>query len=93
MQPCINFIQGFLAAAQAIDPPVINQQSKNDLKFYGAMSRLYRNRYQTPATRFFPFCIHGIVSKQLSPQTDTAKMLRDTIFNALKVEYPCGKIN
>ena len=99
-KPCSYFIQGFLAAAQAIDPPIIDQQTKKSSEFRGFMSRPYRNRGQIPPTRFFPFCVADdesiarvvkIVSKQLSPQTDTVKMLRDTIFKALKNEYPCDK--
>lgn len=101
-KPCIYFIQGFLAAAQAIDPPIITQQTKKDRKFYGFMSRPSRNWEQTPPTRFFPFCVPDdeskahvikIISKQLPPQFDTVKMLRNTIFKALKAEYPCGKPN
>ena len=101
-KPCIYFIQGFLAAAQAIDPPIINQQAKKPRRSYGLMSRTPPSWAQTPSTRFFPFCVAGdeskarvikIVSKQLSPQTETVKILRDTIFKALKAEYPCSKPN
>lgn len=101
-KPCIFFIQGFLAAAQAIDPPIIDQQTKNPPGYRGFMSRPYRNREQIRPTRFFPFCVADdesiarvikIVSKQLTPQIEAAKMLRDTIFKTLKAEYPCGKSN
>ena len=100
--PCIYFIKGFFAAAQTIDPPIINQKTKKNAKYFGMMSRPYRNREQVPPTRFFPFCVPDDESKdpviknilkQLPPKIDTAKMLRDTIFKALKTEYPCNKPN
>ena len=96
---CIYFIRGFLAAAQTIDPPVNNKQSKKNRKFYGVMSRPYRNWEQVPVTRFFPFCVPDdesnarvitAVSKQLPPQFGTTKRLKDMIFKALKAEYPCN---
>lgn len=40
---CIYFIEGFLVAAQTIDPPVINNQSEKKRKFYGFMSSPCRN--------------------------------------------------
>jgi len=101
-KPCRYFIQGFLAAAQSIDPPIIDQQTKKPPSFRGFMSRPYRNQGQIRSTRFFPFCVADdesiarvikIVSKQLSPETDTVIMLRYTIFNALKSEYPCDTSN
>lgn len=98
---CIYFIQGFLAATQAIDPSIIKRQSKKRAEFYGFMSRPHRNWDQIPPIRFLPFClpedesedrIIKTISKQLSPQIDTAKMLRDRIFRTLKAEYPCGQL-
>ena len=84
VKPCIYFIQGFLAAAQAIDPPIINQKTKNNRKSYGLTSRSYSNwekilptREKIPPTRFFHYCVPDdepkaqvalIVSKQLSAQ-------------------------
>lgn len=99
---CVYFIQGFLAAAQAIDPPITNKKAKESRKFYSLMSRSNRAMYQIPPTRFIPFCIPNdesgvrviqIVSKQLSSQIDTIQLLRGMIFNVLKAEYPCGKPN
>lgn len=97
VKPCIYFIQGFLAAAQAIDPPIINQKTKNNRKSYGLTSRYYWEKI--PPTRFFHYCVPDdeptaqvalIVSKQLSAQKiDSTKALRDIIFQALKAEYPC----
>lgn len=99
VNPCIYFIQGFLAAAQAIDPPIINQKTKNNRKSYGLISRSYSNWEKIPPTRFFHYCVPDdeptaqvalIVSKQLSAQKiDSTKALRDKIFQALKAEYPC----
>lgn len=99
---CIYFIQGFLAAAQAIDPSTLKKQSKKKSGVsYGFMSRPPRNWDQIPPTRLLPFCVPEdeseariikAVSKQLSPQIDTAKMLRDRIFKTLKAEYPCGQL-
>lgn len=98
---CIYFIQGFLAATQAIDPSIIKRQSKKSAEFYGFMSRPHRNWDQIPPIRFLPFClpedesearIIEIISRQLSTQIDTAKMLRDRIFKTLKAEYPCGQL-
>ena len=99
---CIYFIRGFLAAAQTIDPPVNNKQSKKNRKSYGFMGRPYRNWEQVPVTRFFPFCVPDdesnarvitAVSKQLPPQFGNTKRLKDVIFKALKAEYPCSKAN
>jgi len=99
---CIYFIQGFLAAVQAIAPPIINQQTKIPSRSYGFMCRPPPSWAQTPPTRLFPFSVADdeskarvikIVSTQLSPKIKTAKLLRDTIFKALKAEYPCSKPN
>lgn len=97
----VYYIRGFIAASKAIAPPVNNQQTKNKRKSYGLMSRSYFNKEKIPSARFFPFCLPEnesgarvieIVSKQLSPdKTDTAIMLRDMIFKALRNECPCGK--
>ena len=98
---CIYFIQGFLAAAQTIDPPALNKQSKKSSVAYGLMSRSPPNWYQMPPTRLLPFCIpedeseaHIIeaISKQLPAQIDTAEMLSDIIPKAFIAEYPCGQI-
>jgi len=78
-KPCIYFIQGFLAAVQAIDQPIIDQQTMKTTRFHGFMSRSYRNREQAPPTRSFPFCVADdesktrvikIVSKQLPQNRD-----------------------
>ena len=99
---CIYFILGFLAAAQTIDPPVIKNKGQKERKFYGFMSRPYRNWDLVQPTRFFPFCVPEnelnarvieVVSKRMSPQFDTAKALKKVILNALNTEYPCGKAN
>ena len=97
---CIYFIRGFLAAAQTIDPPVNNKQSKKNHKFYGFMGRPNHNLEQVPVTRFFPFCLPDdesytrvimFFSKQLPPQFGTTKRLKDMVFKVLKAEYPCSK--
>ena len=54
---CIFFIQGFLAATQAIEPSIIKIQSKKSAEFYGFMSRPHRNWDQIPTIRFLPFCL------------------------------------
>jgi len=100
IKPCIYFIQGFLAAAQAVDQPVITQQTMENRKPFGLTSRPYHSRERLPPKRFFPFCVPDDksivqlttdVSKQLShKKPDTTKALSDTIFNTLKNEYPCG---
>ena len=90
---CIYFIKGFLATAQAINSSIINKQGN---KLY----KPYRTKGRISSTDFMPFCVPidesdarviKTVSKQLPPQIDTLKMLRDTIFKALKAEYPCAK--
>ena len=90
--PCTYFIQGFLATAQAINASIINKQ---DNKLY----KPYRTKGRISPTAFISFCVPidepdarviKIVSKQLPPHIDTTKMLRDTIFKALKAEYPCA---
>lgn len=97
---CIYFIQGFLAAAQAIDPPIVNQHTRKNRKPIGVMSRSYYSAWEKiPPTRFFPFCVPEneskahitmIVSKQISThKINSTKALRDIIFQALKAEYPC----
>lgn len=100
-KPCVYYILGFIAAAQAIDPAVVNQETKKKRKSLGVMSRPFFNREKIPPARFFPFCVPEnesearvieIVSKQLTPdKTDNVIMLRDIIFKALKSEYPCKK--
>ena len=101
-RPCVYYIRGFVAAAQAIDPIVKKQDAEKKRKSLGVMSRPYFNKEKIPPARFFPFCVPEnesearvieIVSKQLTPdKTDNAIMLRDMIFNALKSEYPCKKV-
>ena len=99
---CFYFIQGFLAAAQTIDPPIINKQEeeKEKRKVFSLMSRPHRPLLKTLPTRLLPFCIPDdgsearvihIVAKQLPLQINTEKMLRDEIFKALKTKYPCKK--
>lgn len=99
VKPCIYFIQGFLAAAQAIDPPIVNQHTRKNRRPIGMMSRSYSAWEKIPPTRFFPFCVPEneskahitmIVSKQISThKINSTKALRDIIFQALKAEYPC----
>lgn len=97
---CIYFIQGFVAAAHTIDPPVINNKSQKKPGYYGSMSRPYRNWRQISPTRFFPFCVPDntsksdvikTVSKLLYSQYDTKEMLEIDILKALKNKYPCRK--
>ena len=92
MKISIYFIQGFLATAQAINSSIINKQ---DNKLY----KPYRTKGRISPTAFISFCVPidepdarviKIVSKQLPPHIDTTKMLRNTIFKALKAEYPCA---
>lgn len=54
-RPCIYFIQGFLAATQAIDTPIINQQTRKEHRFYESISRPGPYRELGPSARFFPF--------------------------------------
>ena len=54
-KPCVYYIPGFIAAAQAIDPPVINQETKKKRKPLGIMSRPYYYREKIPLARFFLF--------------------------------------
>ena len=96
---CIYFIQGFLAAAQTIDPPIVNQHTRKNRSPTGLMSRTYSAWEKIPPTRFFPFCVPEnkskahitmIVSKQISThKINSTKALRDIIFQTLKVECPC----
>jgi len=92
-KPCIYFIQGFLATAQAINSSIIK---KHGNKLY----KPYRTKGRISPTDFIPFCVPidesdarviKIVSKQLPHQIDTLKILRETIFETLKIEYPCAK--
>ena len=96
---CTFFIQGFIAAAQSIDNKAINK-NKMKPKFFGAMSRPYRNWGQYSSNKFFPFCLpetistaHIIksVSKSLNSQFDTIEMLKNELLGILKSEYPCRK--
>lgn len=98
----VYFIQGFVSAAQTIDPPVIKNKNQKEHKFYEFMSRPHRNWKQVPYTRFFPFCVPSdesnarvieLVSKQMPAQIDTIKNLKKIVFETLKAGYPCGKTN
>ncbi|OUS34628.1 hypothetical protein A9R01_07990 ['Osedax' symbiont bacterium Rs2_46_30_T18] len=61
------------------------------------MSRVYITGNQSPA-HFIPFFVPddepetrviNMILKQLFPPIDTLIVLRETIFKALKAEYPC----
>ena len=91
---CIYFIQGFLAASQAIETSIIDKQNK---KLY----RPYRTRGRMLPKKFTHFCVPEnesenqviqTVSNQLPASIESEKMLRDVIFNTLKSEYPCIKV-
>ena len=90
---CIYFIKGFVATARAIDSSLIDKQ--NNKKYIP-----YRTKGRVLATRFMHFCVPfdesdasltKTVSRQLSAEIDTQKMLRDMILNILITEYPCDK--
>ena len=54
-KPCVYYIPGIIAAAQAIDPPVINQETKKKRKPLGIMSGPYYHGEKIPLARFFLF--------------------------------------
>jgi len=92
--PCSYFIQGFLASAQAIDAAIKEKQTK--VKYTP-----YRTKGRT-ASSFMHFCIPlnepntrviQTAVKQLPPQVDTLKALRENILMSLKAEYPCKTLN
>ena len=95
---CLYFIEGFLAATRAINPPT----SKIKRRPYGLMSRPYSNWARTKPKNIFPFCVPDnlskaqivtTISKQLTNQLETTEMLNENILKVLKTEYPCGKSN
>ena len=96
--PCNYYILGFLASPRASADSIENKPGGKDRKSYGFMSRISSVRVPNPPVAYTPFCVPGdesdtrviqVVSKQLSPEINTQKMLRDTIFKTLKSEYPC----
>lgn len=98
---CIHFIQGFLAAAQALDPLIIKKQTKKSLKSIAFMSRSYYQRKSSSTTPELLFCIPNdesearvinVISKQLPSNKYTKEMLGNMLLTALKTQYPCEKV-
>jgi len=95
---CVYFIEGFLAAAQVIDPPVTGNNSMKKRKPFGLMSRPSPNWSRTQPKRFFPFCIPNVlpktdiimtIGKQLPSQFETPDILNKKILKVLSTEYSC----
>ena len=92
-KPCIYFIKGFLASAQAIDSSIVNQKKK-------ILYKPYRTKGRMPPNSFIYYCVPvsepdarviKTLAKQLPAQINTVKLLRDNILKTLKTTYPCRK--
>ncbi len=102
-KPCIYFLKGFLAGASATETVIASYLSEGSIEPSSFTQRAYRTRVgkeagQTSLTPLTHVCLPDeesetriirLLSMQRSPPIDSTKMLRDRIYNALKVEYPC----
>ncbi len=102
---CNYYVQGYVSGAAVNDRRNAAELADASRQWSAFMQRVYRTRVgskdeRAEATPFLHFCIPrdaelseviGRLSTHLAEPIATARLLRETLYDALQQEYPCSQ--